>query len=241
MTKNNSWDSVAKEYNQLIRDSGDVYHSTYLNPLVLKLLGNVKNRKILDLACGNGYFSKILANDGAIVTAVDYSKEFISIAKENANKKISFFVGSSSNLIFLDDNCFDSIISNVAFHDIKDISKTINECSRLIKPNHKLIFSIPHPAFHLSKRAKENNEYFKKVKNYVSLMTVDHHYFKGVKHYHRPIEYYCKLLFKNQFIISGFYEITTKHIGGKIIKYAKLLRHKQEIPTFLIIEATSVK
>ncbi len=241
MTKNNPWNNFSEEYHKLVADSGDIYHKTYLNPVVLKLLGNVKNKKILDLACGNGYFSKILAEKKAIITGVDYSKKLISIAKSHQHKSMNFFVGSSSNLNFLKDNSFDFIVSNVAFHDIKAISKTIKECSRLLKPKHKLIFSIPHPAFHLSKRVKEDGAYFRKVKKYMSVQILDHPCYQGVNHYHRPIEYYMEILFKNKFAVTGFHEITTKHRKGKIVKEPNLLNHKQEIPTFLIIEATSEK
>jgi hypothetical protein len=49
------------------------------------------------------------------------------------------------------------------------------------------------------------------------------------------------LLFQNDFVITGFYEINTKHKNGKIVKELDLLNHLKEIPNFLIIEATSKK
>ncbi len=241
MSKDNPWDYFAEEYHKLVCDSGDIYHRTYLNPLILKLLGDIGNKKVLDLACGNGYFSKILADKKAIVTGVDYSKKLISIANHNLDKKVTFLVGSSGDMNFLKDNSFDFIVSNMAFHDIKEIAKTIKECSRLIKTKHKLIFSIPHPVFHLSEKIKENNKYFRKIQKYMSILTLKHPHYNGVKNYHRPIEYYLNLLFKNNFVVSGFHEITTKHKKGKIVKDLSILCYKKEIPTFLIIEAISVK
>lgn len=241
MSNKESWDGFAEEYHGLVSDSGDIYHETYLNPLVLKLLGNVKSKKVLDLACGNGYFSKILANKGAIVTGVDYSEKMISIAKDNAKDNLKFFVGSSSNMDFLEDDSFDFVVSNVAFHDIKEISETIKECSRIVKDGHKLVFSIPHPAFYLSKRIKENNEYFKKIRKYISVSEIDHpSSFQDIKHYHRPIEYYMELLFNNDFVVSGFHEVTTRHSGGEALEEGSLLDFKKEIPTFLVVEATKV-
>jgi len=240
MKRRNSWDRFAKDYDKKVSDSGDMYHKNYLNPLIFKLLGDIKNKKILDLACGNGYFSRLLADKHAIVTGVDYSKELISIAKNNT--KIKFFVGSAENLSFLKNNSFDFIICNMSFHDIKNISKTIEGCSKLLKKRAKLIFSIPHPVFSLSEFVEEKGKYSRKIIHYMSELTLDHPFYKGLKHYHRPIEYYTKLLFKNKFVISNFYEITTKHdIKGKIEKNVRLLKHKREIPYFLIIEATSIK
>ncbi|MBD3259936.1 methyltransferase domain-containing protein [Candidatus Woesearchaeota archaeon] len=237
--KETPWDLIAKEYSDLVEDVGDVYHKTYLNPVVLKLLGNIKNKKILDLACGNGYFSITLAKKKAIVTGVDYSKELIKIAESKKQKlNVKFLVRDSSNLKSIKKHSFDFIVSNMAFHDIKNIDKTIKECARVIKKNGKLIFSIPHPAFFLSKRRKIGTEYFRPVKRYMSRFSVNHPTFKYVKFYHRPVEYYLKLLFKCGFVVSGFHEITSRLRKGKQVKDEDLLHHKKEIPIFLLIEAT---
>jgi ubiquinone/menaquinone biosynthesis C-methylase UbiE len=123
--KKGSWDIVAKEYNDAVKDEGHMVHKLYLNPVVLKLLGNVKNKKILDLACGNGYFSKKLEDKEARVTGVDYSKELLKIAesKKKKNSKMKFIKGSSSNMKFLKDHSFDMIVSNMSF--MEDCKKII--------------------------------------------------------------------------------------------------------------------
>lgn len=58
---NNEWNRIAKEYDKIIDETGDIYHKTYLNPVILELLGNVKDKRILDLACSQGCFSRLLA------------------------------------------------------------------------------------------------------------------------------------------------------------------------------------
>ena len=47
----------------------------------LRILGDVRGKKILDLACGSGYCSRLLAQKGAIVTGVDIASEMIKIAQ----------------------------------------------------------------------------------------------------------------------------------------------------------------
>lgn len=235
--KDVSWDVIAEEYSGNVGEHGDIYHRTYLNPVVLKLLGDMKNKKILDLACGNGYFSFKMAKKQAIVTGVDYSKKLIDIAKSKKSN-VKFFVGDSSNMKFLKKNSFDFVISNMAFHDIMKIEGTIKECARVLKKNGKLIFSIPHPAFHLAEKKKKGKEYYRIQKKYLSLYTAKHPAFKNVNYYHRPLGYYLKLLFKNSFVVSDFREICSKLAKGKPIKEKYFLKHRLEIPTFLIIEAT---
>ncbi len=245
MPKKTTWDNFAQGYDKIVGNTGNINHKTYLNPLVLKLLGNIKNKKVLDLACGNGYFSRILAKKKAIVTGVDYSKDLISIANsKNSNNSVNFFVGSSSNMSFLKNNSFDFIVCNISFHDIKDIPKTINECSRVIKNKGKLIFSIPHPVFNLTEEIRKENKYFRQIGNYMSILELDNHFgLKGLKCYHRPIEYYMKNLFKNKFMVSGFYEISKKSSDRKEKRFQEkiYLDFKKEMPAFLIIEATCVK
>lgn len=235
--KKGTWDPIAKKYNNAVKNIGDVYHYRYVNPIVNRFLGDVKGKKILDLACGNGYFSRRLEKKGAKVTGVDYSPELIKIAKSfvKDKSKIDYFIGNAANLKFLRNNSFEIIVCNVAFMDIKNIKGTIKECSRLLKKEGKLIFSIKHPM----KTAKVDNidKFTWRLKGYLKPFEKSHKYFPDVKMYHRPTEYYLKELFKNNFFVSNFREVGTKHSNGSKIKNKKLLTFKTEIPTFLIIEA----
>ncbi len=46
-----------------------------------------KEKKLLDAGCGEGYLSRILAKQGAMMTAVDYAEKMIEIAKERTTSK----------------------------------------------------------------------------------------------------------------------------------------------------------
>ncbi|NIU81175.1 methyltransferase domain-containing protein, partial [Candidatus Bathyarchaeota archaeon] len=47
------------------------------------ILGDVKDLSILDLACGQGYLSRILARKGAKVVGVDLSVKMLEIAQDS--------------------------------------------------------------------------------------------------------------------------------------------------------------
>ena len=47
-----------------------------------------KNKKVLDVGCGTGYFTYHAAKKGANVLGIDYAEEGINIAKKSINTKI---------------------------------------------------------------------------------------------------------------------------------------------------------
>ncbi|OMI26204.1 hypothetical protein BTA31_15420 [Bacillus haynesii] len=68
-----------------IPELGDIHKEVFLNPAIFSLIDMVKNQRVLDAGCGEGYFSRLLAKAGASVTAVDYSPRMIDIAKERTD------------------------------------------------------------------------------------------------------------------------------------------------------------
>src|SRR5262249_25263644 len=53
-------------------------------PARLRLLGDVSGRRVLDLGCGVGHSSALLALRGAHVTAVDISPQCVGITRDRA-------------------------------------------------------------------------------------------------------------------------------------------------------------
>lgn len=79
-----SWNKSAKWYDKLVGDAGSEFHTHLIIPGVLKLLFPQKNEKILDLACGQGFFSVKLAKLGARVTGADMSPRLITMARDRS-------------------------------------------------------------------------------------------------------------------------------------------------------------
>jgi len=128
------------------------------------------------------------------------------------------------------------------------------------------IFSLNHPAFYNYGQSwtygeVEGSKYFSRlVPKYLSngedVLTFKFDTKKKTKiiNIHRPIEYYLKILFKNNFVITNFIELNTiekpqkaNNEDGKVVLRKsrfttpedKILKEKasKEIPMFLIIEA----
>jgi len=73
------YDAIAERY----RDSKDSPIRRYVErPTFLALAGEVGGRRVLDLACGEGHYTRELARRGANVVGVDISHEMIRLARE---------------------------------------------------------------------------------------------------------------------------------------------------------------
>ena len=68
-----TWGGVAEWYDNLL-EGGDTFQAKVIAPNLVRLLGDVKGKKVFDIACGEGYFSRIFSKEGALVTGVDISK-----------------------------------------------------------------------------------------------------------------------------------------------------------------------
>jgi SAM-dependent methyltransferase len=123
----------------------------------------VRNKRILDVGCGPGFYSNFLASLGANVIGIDPNPEYIKIANTNSsNKNVRFRVsdiGSGRDLEHLKSNYFDIIIFQDALlfyfipHDnikLDTITKVLSELKRALKPNGLFYVTEPHGVFQFS-------------------------------------------------------------------------------------------
>src|SRR3989338_8029908 len=97
-----SWGNIADWYDVSIEREGS-YQRDLILPNLLRLISIKSGEKIVDIACGQGFFSKEFAKADATVTGVDISKELIEIAKERSRDfKINYFVAPADKIPTLD-------------------------------------------------------------------------------------------------------------------------------------------
>lgn len=105
----------------------------------------VKNKKVLDCACGEGFGSELfLKSDAALLIGVDISPEAIKIAKSKVTfPGASFIQGDATSLPFSDSE-FDVYISIETIEHVKKDGLFLKEAFRVIKPGGIFICSSPN-------------------------------------------------------------------------------------------------
>lgn len=130
------WESAADSWVDFVRKGKDFCRIALNNPATFKLIGNVRDLQILDLACGEGYNTRILAHKGGKVTGVDASEKLVELARsEEAREQlgIKYIPSDANDLSSLPDGTFDLVVCTMALHAIKDYKKTVSEASRVLK------------------------------------------------------------------------------------------------------------
>ncbi len=104
----------------------------------------VKDKIVLDIACGEGYGSMLLSTFAASVTGVDISEEVIGFAKAKYNKDSINFKTGTCDKIPLEDSSVDVVVSfeTIEHHDQHDAM--MKEIKRVLKKDGMLIMSSPN-------------------------------------------------------------------------------------------------
>lgn len=147
------WNSNADWWTDQIGE-GNRFQIEILNPPTERLLAVQPGERVLDVACGNGPFSRRMARAGAEVVAFDFSERFIARARERSAETgdtIAYHVLDATDeagLRTLGEQSFDAAVCNMGLMDIGDIAPLLSALSHLLKPGGRFVYAIPHPCFH---------------------------------------------------------------------------------------------
>jgi SAM-dependent methyltransferase len=110
------------------------------------LLGDVRAKAVLDLGCGSGSNTVLLADRGACVTGLDLSPDLVELARQriagnHVAGNVSFMVGSA-HAIDLPDASMDVVFGMAILHHV-DLQQTAAEVWRVLRPGGRAIFQEP--------------------------------------------------------------------------------------------------
>jgi 2-polyprenyl-3-methyl-5-hydroxy-6-metoxy-1,4-benzoquinol methylase/glycosyltransferase involved in cell wall biosynthesis len=105
----------------------------------------VQNKRVLDLACGEGYGSYLLAKTARSVVGIDIDENSIKHARNKYIKQsLEFKVGSVTEVPIAGEHLFEVIVCFEALEHIEDHQKLLSEMKRLLTPDGIFIVSTPN-------------------------------------------------------------------------------------------------
>jgi 2-polyprenyl-3-methyl-5-hydroxy-6-metoxy-1,4-benzoquinol methylase len=220
------WDQNAAFWDEYMGEGG-VFQRKLIGPATERLLALKPGEHVLDIACGNGAFSRRLAQLGAGVVAFDFSSAFVDRAKarttEHADRMDYRVIDATdeAQLLSLGQQQFDAAVCSVAMMDMVTIEPLMSALAQLLKPDARFVFSILHPCFNSGtgmRRVIEEEDrdgeiidvYAVKISNYATPTT-----YKGLGvvgqpvpqyYFHRPLNVLFNTCFHAGFVLDALEE-----------------------------------
>ncbi len=211
--KQETWDRIAESWADFVRTGKDYFRDYLNNPAAFRLIGDLKGRIVLDLACGEGYNTRLLASEGARVMGVDSSKVLLELAEQEEHLRplgIEYRLREAGCLRGLPSSNFDLVTCFMALMDIENYEAAIVEAARVLRPEGRFIFSITHPCFETMTldgvTVEAKDRYFEKIREKIEWKMERLTKKFVTTAYHRTLSDYSIALSKNHLLISKIVE-----------------------------------
>lgn len=240
-----SWGKVAGWYADLLKDD-NTYQTRVILPNLKRLLDLKKGEKVLDLACGNGFFSAELTKTAKVI-GVDIARNLIEQARKNV-PSANFFVSSAEKMDFLDDNSMSKIVIVLAIQNMENPHLVFKECARLLKPGGSLHIVLNHPTFRVLKKSswgwdEAAKVQYRRIDSYLSESKEKIQMYPGdapsihTYSFHRPLQYFFKTLGNQNFYVNRLEEWSSNRKSEEGPRANAENFARKEIPLFMYLEA----
>jgi ubiquinone/menaquinone biosynthesis C-methylase UbiE len=249
MKKDTSWEAAADWYDSYL-SAPDTYQAQVIWPNVKRLLSPIREKDIVDIGCGSGYFSRLLVEEGALVSGADSSPSLIASAKKSV-KGATFNVADAAVLPWSSGR-FDNAILISAIENMEHPADVLKEAARVLKPSARLLIVMNHPAFRVPQASswgfdERQDVQYRRIDSYMSERREKFILHPGLKdgaytlNYHRPLQAYFKMLKNAGFAVMNMEEWTSHKKSGLGRRANAEDRARNEFPLFLCLVAQKLK
>jgi ubiquinone/menaquinone biosynthesis C-methylase UbiE len=102
-----------------------------------------RNKRVLDIACGEGYGAALLASVASHVVGVDIAGDVIAQASSTYPAPNIDFIEGSCEAIPLPDDAVDVVVSFETIEHVSDHQLMMSEICRVLRPRGLLVISSP--------------------------------------------------------------------------------------------------
>ena len=134
----------AERYARLSEHSPPNAH--YDRPAILRLVGDIRGKRVLELGCAAGVLTAQLADRGADVLALDKEPRLVAFARERLRDRARIEVADLEQpLDLVPAGSVDVVVASLVLHYIEDWMPLLAELRRCLVPGGLLVFSVHHP------------------------------------------------------------------------------------------------
>lgn len=136
-----NWDLYAGNYSAWIAKQLTSFRRDAWLSELCRALGEEKNKKVLDVGTGPGFFPIILSEAGYQITGIDSSEQMITVAANNLSSygiHAKLLQMNAEDLQF-SDGSFDAVIARNITYALSEPEKAYSEWLRVLKKGGKLL------------------------------------------------------------------------------------------------------
>jgi SAM-dependent methyltransferase len=171
-----SWEKSADWYDRIIGERGSELYREVVIPHALDMLQPKRGERVLDLGCGQGVFSRALAECGVLVTGIDASRALIQKARSYPSRAaIRYHDRDAADLVGIGE--FDAASAILCLQNLEHLDKVCQAVSGILKPGGRMIWVLNHPAFRIPRQSSwgfedERKLQFRRIDAYSSTLSV---------------------------------------------------------------------
>lgn len=246
------WERKAAFWADYMGPEGKALFREVIAPAQLRLLDLQADERVLDVACGAGQFSRVMARLGARVVACDVAPTFVERARRQAaedglsNIEVRLVDATDEPALLGLGGPFDAAICSMAIMDLPVIEPLMRAAHALLRPGGRFVFTVMHPVF-FSTRARLIEEQFddaggvrvERAMKVTAYLDVPVEKGTGVRgepephlYFHRPIGRLLSACLGAGFVLDGMEEPSYEGGGDESLAFA--WRNYGQFPPVLV-------
>lgn len=238
-----SWEKSADWYDRVIGERGSDLYRGVVIPAALDLLKPAKGERLLDIGCGQGVFSRALAEVGAHVTGVDASGTLIATAKRYPSRTPIRYLERDAAQI-RDLGPFDGLSAILCLQNMEHLADVCAACSHVLRPGGRMVWVLNHPCFRIPRQSSWGHEEERKIQYrrldaYASPLSIPIVMHPGKANsettisFHRSLTDLSAAAFSAGFLLGGLSELVSDKQSEPGPRARAENRARTEFPLFL--------
>ena len=148
MTNTQAWDRLASRRGVASGADTVQFGADLPTEADLRICGEFKGRRVLDIGCGAGENAVAMARRGAHVIAIDVSSAQLALGRtlaDAAEVRVEWHRGDAADLAFLRADSIDLALATSVVHEIEDLDRLFRQVHRVLRAGAPFVFTHDHP------------------------------------------------------------------------------------------------